>query len=348
MTDDELLDYLIIVLYDAILQPHRWREAVQICGYVAENIESSTFMIDNINHTLINSVVADMEFSDQIIKEYTNFYINYDQIYADTRVNDFCYAFHQSPHGIDHNKFYQAFFINHGTPLLLKTWQDSKLNLHMDLLKNHLKRVLDIQKTHYTLSTQVKINTLAIDALKIPILIVDWQAKIVHLNNEATQTLQLIDSCLSNLGVFLSTTDHNDKKNLDELLLAATSADKASGAMTLNTLDAWQVYVTPLPAQALNIPELESNLAMVLILKPEKTHSQTRLDLFAKFYNFSAAEIKVASAILLGKSPDDYAQEAGVSMNTVRTHIKNLLNKTDTHRQTEFVALLNQLPLIKD
>ncbi len=351
MTDDELLDYLIIVLYDAILEPSRWREAIEICGYFANDIKSSNNMLDNVNHTLINSVVAGMEFSDQMINEYSKFYMNQDQNLSNasnTTLKGISYTFNQSPYSTDHNKFYQAFFINYGAPLLMDKWEHSKFTLHVNLLKDHLKRVLELQKKHYSLTTQVKINTLAIDAIKFPILIVDWQGKIMHLNDEATQTLQIIDSNLSNNFGYLTTTQLNDKKTLDQLLLNATSPSKSSGAMTLTTVDPWQIYVTPLPSQVLNLPDLETNLAMLHILKPDKTHSQTRLELFSKLYNFSASETKAASAILLGESPEEYAQESGLSMSTVRTHIKNLLSKTNTHRQTEFVALLNKLPPLKD
>jgi DNA-binding CsgD family transcriptional regulator len=79
-------------------------------------------------------------------------------------------------------------------------------------------------------------------------------------------------------------------------------------------------------------------------LMPENSKSITTLDLPGKLYNLSAAELRVASALLAGDSPEDYAMAAGVKMNTVRTRIKTLFYKTDTKKQLELVALLSKLP----
>jgi DNA-binding CsgD family transcriptional regulator len=61
-------------------------------------------------------------------------------------------------------------------------------------------------------------------------------------------------------------------------------------------------------------------------------------------YNLSPAELRVASALLTGKSPEEYAQEAGVTLNTVRTQVKSLFQKTGTHRQSELVSVLSRAP----
>jgi DNA-binding CsgD family transcriptional regulator len=58
-------------------------------------------------------------------------------------------------------------------------------------------------------------------------------------------------------------------------------------------------------------------------------------------YSLSAAEARVASVIATGRTPRQIAGELGVSLHTVRTHLKNLFAKTGTAGQNDLVARLN-------
>jgi DNA-binding CsgD family transcriptional regulator/PAS domain-containing protein len=64
------------------------------------------------------------------------------------------------------------------------------------------------------------------------------------------------------------------------------------------------------------------------------------LDNFARLYKLTGAELRVLQAIVdIGGVPD-VADALGVSESTVRTHLKELFEKTATHRQVELVKLL--------
>ncbi len=52
------------------------------------------------------------------------------------------------------------------------------------------------------------------------------------------------------------------------------------------------------------------------------------------------AEAKLAIGLLGGQMPGDYAQVNGVSQNTVKTQLKQVLAKTGTHPQAELIQLL--------
>jgi DNA-binding CsgD family transcriptional regulator len=67
-----------------------------------------------------------------------------------------------------------------------------------------------------------------------------------------------------------------------------------------------------------------------------------------RFFGLSAAEAKLATRIAAGETLNDIAGSIGISKETARTQLKSVLSKTDTHRQSELVALvaqLRQLPL---
>ncbi len=58
-------------------------------------------------------------------------------------------------------------------------------------------------------------------------------------------------------------------------------------------------------------------------------------------FDLTPAEARVARGLASGKAVDDIAVEGDVSPNTIRTHVRGVLQKTGCSRQAEVVALLN-------
>jgi DNA-binding CsgD family transcriptional regulator len=65
--------------------------------------------------------------------------------------------------------------------------------------------------------------------------------------------------------------------------------------------------------------------------------------LLAKTFRLTPAEAKLAGVIARGASPEIAAAELKISRETARNHLKSVFAKTDTHRQSELVALLLQV-----
>jgi DNA-binding CsgD family transcriptional regulator len=59
-------------------------------------------------------------------------------------------------------------------------------------------------------------------------------------------------------------------------------------------------------------------------------------DLFA----LTPAEAAIAAALGEGKSVEAIARTCHISLNTARTHLKHIFDKTNTRRQAELVSLL--------
>jgi DNA-binding CsgD family transcriptional regulator len=60
-------------------------------------------------------------------------------------------------------------------------------------------------------------------------------------------------------------------------------------------------------------------------------------------FGLTPAEARVASLIADGISPEQAAETLGISPITARNQLKAIFGKTDTHRQSELVALLSLL-----
>jgi DNA-binding CsgD family transcriptional regulator len=82
-----------------------------------------------------------------------------------------------------------------------------------------------------------------------------------------------------------------------------------------------------------------------LVLLDDPRPLTERIDNAAQVYGLSPAQRKRALAIAAGRSPADYAARAGVSLNTAKTYLKRLFEKTGVSSQPALVrALLSLVP----
>ena len=65
--------------------------------------------------------------------------------------------------------------------------------------------------------------------------------------------------------------------------------------------------------------------------------------IIAKTFRLTPAEARLACIIARGAAPDIAARELKISRETARNQLKSVFAKTDTHRQSELVALLLQV-----
>jgi DNA-binding CsgD family transcriptional regulator len=78
-----------------------------------------------------------------------------------------------------------------------------------------------------------------------------------------------------------------------------------------------------------------------LILRdPRQARPQPDARQLHDLFGFTTAEARVANALLAGQSVETIAREAEVRRDTVRAHVKRMLAKTGTHRQSDLLKLL--------
>lgn len=65
--------------------------------------------------------------------------------------------------------------------------------------------------------------------------------------------------------------------------------------------------------------------------------------LLTQVFGLTQAEARLAALIATGVSPEGAAERLGIAAETARNHLKAVFAKTDTHRQSELVALLSRL-----
>ena len=78
----------------------------------------------------------------------------------------------------------------------------------------------------------------------------------------------------------------------------------------------------------------------VLVLEEPEARRQVAGAALADAFGLTPAEIRLAEALTQGKDLATIAEEHRVTIGTVRSQLKSIMAKTDTHRQAELVTLL--------
>jgi DNA-binding CsgD family transcriptional regulator len=75
-----------------------------------------------------------------------------------------------------------------------------------------------------------------------------------------------------------------------------------------------------------------ARMALVLFDTRQTDHGALRLHFF-KAHALTRSESLIACEVLNGKTPTEMAQSTGLSLATVRSYLKQIMAKTNTHRQ---------------
>lgn len=187
--------------------------------------------------------------------------------------------------------------------------------------------------------TRSALAEVALRMLSIGYFVVDAQGRIRQDGRDADGR---------NDAVWLTTHDrlalHDDTAH-QALMTAirAAASDRRATSIVPVPVGAGQVrlaVVTPLP-------QVVENLALVL-LQSRQADDRALRDQFLRAYALTRSERLIAREILLGRSPEEIANEVSLSVATVRSYLKQVLAKTGTHRQTELITLYHAATLPVD
>lgn len=84
--------------------------------------------------------------------------------------------------------------------------------------------------------------------------------------------------------------------------------------------------------------------AAVMVLTPVGAPQAPNVELVQSLFDLTPAEARVARSLVVGKTLDEIASDSSVTRNTVRTHLRGVMEKTGCSRQAEVVALLSGIP----
>jgi len=165
----------------------------------------------------------------------------------------------------------------------------------------------------------------------------------VHRNPAAQRLLDgRIGLCLD--GGCIVAASPGDQRVLRETIAQVAEAAGGSAAPRVLTLactpPAPPVVAVLRPAGQVFVRETGARrgLAIVTIRGGHASHDPATC-VFARQYELTAAQAKVSALVFAGQPLASVAHSLNVSENTVRSHLKQIYQKTDTHGQMDLVHL---------
>jgi DNA-binding CsgD family transcriptional regulator len=83
----------------------------------------------------------------------------------------------------------------------------------------------------------------------------------------------------------------------------------------------------------------------VLVITPVSGRRSPPVELLRSLFDLTPSEARVARSLAGGDSLDDIAAHGGVSRNTVRTQLRQVMDKTGCTRQAEVTALMANIAI---
>lgn len=225
------------------------------------------------------------------------------------------------------------------------------------LVLPHFSRALGIHVRLHDAELRSALSLSALDRLASGVILMGSQGNVLHLNRLANQIIA------SNDGMRIN--KQSDKMELTASIPGETRALHAAIELALHpdTIEvphfSHGVRITRpsgRPAYILNLAPLPPandfgsarSRAHVIIFIVDP-HASLALDaaLLKKLYGLTAAEIRVTQRVYAGDTTRQASEVLGVSELTLRTQLKSIFAKTDTHRQSELMKLLSSLVSIQ-
>jgi DNA-binding CsgD family transcriptional regulator len=207
----------------------------------------------------------------------------------------------------------------------------------LDALRPHLARSVLLSARLQLERARLASETLA--ALGIPALVVNAQCKVLAANHLMEALTGYVHWRARDR---VSLTD----RAADLLFQQATSSDLASGVVCsfpvreVGSNGTMVAHVVPI---RLSARDIFLRCAAALVLTPVTLPEAPPVELVQSLFDLTPTEARVARHLAAGKTVQDIATDDGVSPNTVRTHVRGVLEKTGCTRQVDVVALLTAL-----
>lgn len=190
----------------------------------------------------------------------------------------------------------------------------------------------------------------ALSRMSVGLVVVDASGRVLHLNAAAERIVQA-----GVLRVAHGRLSLADPKQEGQLLAAIRAAALASVGrslsagttmvISLNHTARLPLVVRPMPSTLLDKRSAEP-LASIFIGELEGLREPTPA-LLKSLYGLTSAESKLALALCHGQRLSEYADDNGLSINTVRSHLKSTFARVGCNRQSDLIRTLLANPILQ-
>lgn len=217
----------------------------------------------------------------------------------------------------------------------------------------HLRRAVQI--THELAGRDMERQTMLAMLERIPtgVLLLDAHARVVFLNRRAQVMLAAGDG-LTMTPHGLSAIDAETQPVLERLIADAVAtgagrATHAGGALTVPAPkggEPCEVLVTPLRTERVPIQVSRERICAAVFVQLRDTTPSLAPDVLRDLFGLTAAEARVAVALVQGRRPEEIAAAADTSRYTVRSQLSAIYDKVGVRRQAELVQRVLSSPAV--
>jgi DNA-binding CsgD family transcriptional regulator len=208
----------------------------------------------------------------------------------------------------------------------------------LQVLMPHLRRAALLQTELSLLRSERSALTQSLDRLSHALLITDSDGRLVFANTMARKILQEADGLTLCDNVLRASGSRKDAL-LKGLISKCTGDSGGSIARLAIPRSSGRVAYWLLVMPTLCAPLISAGVpsAAILIIDPESTPDLDPIMLH-ELFALTSAEARIATALAQGKNIEEISRSSGVSIETVRTHVRHILSKTATRRQGELIS----------
>lgn len=183
-----------------------------------------------------------------------------------------------------------------------------------------------------------------------PVSVADWDNRCCTVSNKLAAGIVEKADGLRLKRATLKASDPIESEQLEFFISCAASASSRGkftplgGALNISRREMQQplhVTVLPVPESRWSMVAIPS--ALVFVCDPT-ARPKSRAAFMKMMYGLTPAESRLADLLLQGLEVREIADRLGITIETARFHLKRVLAKTGTRRQTELMRLMLSLP----
>jgi DNA-binding CsgD family transcriptional regulator len=218
----------------------------------------------------------------------------------------------------------------------------------LETLMPHLQRAL---KLHLQFS-QLRLNAegleSGLDAFGHAVFGLNCEGRVVLSNRQAEDIAAGGDGIRLVNGRLIATYPEENDRLQDRILEAVASGSpgglSSGGFLLLNRRSGQpplRVTVSPFQSHSLDI---YGHLVVLVFVGDPETAPLPRSVILRGLYGLTATEARIADLLASGNEVSEVAVKSNITLETARFHVKRVLTKTGTRRQTELMRLIMSLP----
>ncbi|WP_395344994.1 alpha/beta fold hydrolase [Ningiella sp. W23] len=235
---------------------------------------------------------------------------------------------------------------------LVRAWDDVFVDSQIDKAELFLSKARNTLSRHFERADQIFLSTQnvqhhsvqdIVDSEPTSAFITDTKGQIIASNASATENL-----CISHhMNVHSLPLDAKSETQLNTLLKQMASKRDDAQTLAIRGVNQFNNQAFVLVAQRLvNTAKHAQDSTLILFKSSLVTWHSGIEKVLANAFELTSAEIEVIESLNKGLSLKEIAQQRARSLNTIRTQMKSILQKTETQTQSNLMRHVTSLLLV--